>query len=121
MAAARQLRVVVFPDWVAPGTTKAWVNHLPAQTPRQLVVHGGFEVDDGRTRHLEQRARTLGFVDLRGYLQARSDAGLSIPRLAAELGVSEWTVKRALREVGVTRGMVKSCGSPVFDDHAATS
>jgi hypothetical protein len=72
---------------VSPGTTKRWVNPSPAQTPRHLVIHGGFAVDDGHTRRLERRARTLGFTDLRGYLQVRSDAGLSIPQLAAELGV----------------------------------
>jgi hypothetical protein len=37
----------------------------------------------------EQRARALGFADLRGYLQARSDAGLSIRQLAAEFSVSD--------------------------------
>jgi AraC-like DNA-binding protein len=62
----------------------------------------GVCVDDGRARHLEQRAQRLGFADLRGYLQARSDAGHSIPQLAAELGVSEWTVKRALTRAEVT-------------------
>jgi AraC-like DNA-binding protein len=87
---------------VPPGTTKTWVNQSPAQPRRQLVIHGGFAVDDGRTRHLERRARALGFADLRGYLQARSHAGLSVPRLAAELGVSQWTVKRALGQGGVT-------------------
>jgi hypothetical protein len=81
---------------VTPGTTKGWVNPSPAQTPRHLVIHGGFAVD-GRTRHLERRAQRLGFADVPGYLEARSDAGLSIPRLAAELEVSEWTVKRSLR------------------------
>jgi hypothetical protein len=63
--------------------------------PRRVVV------DDGRTRHLEQRARRFGFADLCGYLQARCDAGLSLPRLAAELEVSQWTVKQALRQDGV--------------------
>jgi hypothetical protein len=77
------------PIAVTPGTTKGWVNPQPAQTVRQLVIYGGFAVDDGRTRQLERRAQRLGFADLRGYLQARSDAGLSIPQLAAELGVSE--------------------------------
>jgi AraC-like DNA-binding protein len=59
-------------------------------------------VDDGRTRHLERRAQRLGFADLRGYLQARSDAGHSIPQLAAELDVNERTVKRSLGQGGVT-------------------
>jgi AraC-like DNA-binding protein len=73
-----------------------WVNPSPAQTPQHLIIHGGFVIDDRRARQLERRAQRLGFADLRGYLQARSDAGLSIPRLAAELGVSEWTVKQSL-------------------------
>jgi AraC-like DNA-binding protein len=90
------------PIVVCPGTTKGWVNPSPVQTPRQLVIHGGFVVDDSRARQLERRAQRLGFADLRGYVQARSNAGHSIPRLAAELEVSEWTVKRALRRVGVT-------------------
>jgi hypothetical protein len=59
-------------------------------------------VDDGRARRLERRVRTLGFTDLPGYLQARSDAGMSVPWLATELGVSEWTVKRQLSRAGVT-------------------
>jgi AraC-like DNA-binding protein len=87
---------------VGPGTTKRWVNRSPAQTPRHLVIHGGFAVDDGRARQLERRVSQLGFADLRGYLQARSDAGLSVPQLAAELGVTTWTVKRQLTRAGVT-------------------
>jgi AraC-like DNA-binding protein len=89
------------PSVVTPGTRKGWANPSPAQTPQHLVIHGGFAVDDGRTHQLERRAQRVGFADLRGYLQACSDAGLSIPRLAAELEVSEWTVKRSLRQVGV--------------------
>jgi AraC-like DNA-binding protein len=81
---------------VPPGTTKAWVTPRPAATLRQLVIHGGFVVDDGRVRRLEQQARRLGFDDLRGYLQARCDAGHSVPGLAQELDVSEWAVTQAL-------------------------
>jgi hypothetical protein len=92
----------VLPMAVSPGTTKRWVNPSPAQTPRHLVIHGGFPVDDGHTRRLERRARRLGFADLRSYLQARCDAGLSIPQLAAELGVTPWMVKQQLTQVGVT-------------------
>jgi hypothetical protein len=72
------------PIVVAPGTTKGWVNPSPAQPLRQLVIRGGFAVDDGCTRQLERRAQRLGFADLSGYLQARSDAGHSIPQLATE-------------------------------------
>ena len=92
---------MVFPDWVAPGTTKAWVTPRPAETSRQLVIQGGFLVDSGRVRRLERRARHLGFHDLRSYLQTRCDAGHSVPGLARELGVSEWTITKALATLGV--------------------
>ncbi len=58
-------------------------------------------VDDGRVRRLQRRAGQLGFADLRSYLQARCDTGHSVPRLALELGVSEWTVTQALATLGV--------------------
>jgi hypothetical protein len=58
-------------------------------------------VDGGRDRRLEERARVLGFDDLRAYLQARCDAGASIPRIAVELGVSDWQVQAALARSGV--------------------
>jgi hypothetical protein len=58
-------------------------------------------VDGGRGRRLDERARVLGFEDLRGYLQARCDAGASIPRIAAELGVRDWQVQAALGRSGV--------------------
>lgn len=58
-------------------------------------------VDDGRTRRLGQQARRLGFTDLRSYLQTRCDTGHSVPRLAQELGVSEWTITQALATLGV--------------------
>jgi hypothetical protein len=53
-------------------------------------------VDGGRDRRLEERAGVLGFEDLRGYLQARCDAGHSVPRIATELGVRDWQVQAAL-------------------------
>jgi AraC-like DNA-binding protein len=86
---------------VPPGTTKRWVSPSPAQTPQQLVIQGGFVVDDGRTRRLQQHARQLGVSDLRGYLQARCDDGYSLPALAEELGESEWTVGQALATMGI--------------------
>jgi hypothetical protein len=43
----------------------------------------------------------LGFEDLRGYLQARCDAGASIPRIGVELGVRDWQVQAALSQSGV--------------------
>src|SRR6266496_689474 len=90
------------PLLVPPGTTKTWVTLGPAQTPRQLVVQGGFVVDDGRTRRLEQHGRRFGYPDLRSYLQARCDAGYSVPALAEELHVSDWTVSQALATQRIT-------------------
>ena len=58
-------------------------------------------VDDGRVRRLQRRAGQLGFDDLRGYLQARCDAGHSVPGLARELGESEWTVSQAITTQGI--------------------
>jgi len=53
-------------------------------------------VDGGRVRRLQRRARLLGFPDLRSYFQGRCDTGYSVPALARELGVSDWTVTQAL-------------------------
>ena len=83
------------------GTTKAWVNPLPADSPRRLVIRGGFAVDDGRTRRLVRRVRRLGHPALRGYLQTQCDHGASVPRLAQELGVSDWTISQALTTLGI--------------------
>jgi AraC-like DNA-binding protein len=58
-------------------------------------------VDGGRDRRLDERARVLGFGSLRGYLQARCDAGHSVPRIAAELGVRDWQVQAALARLAV--------------------
>jgi hypothetical protein len=80
---------------------RQWANPQAGETPRRLVLEGGFRVDGGRDRRLDERARVLGFEDLRGYLQARCDAGSSIPRIAAELGVRDWQVQAALARSGV--------------------
>src|SRR6266536_3573173 len=80
----------------APGTPGACITPPPAPTSRQLVILGGFRVDDGHGRRLERQARRLGFHDLRSMLQARCDSGLSIPGLAEELGVSQWTITKAM-------------------------
>jgi predicted Zn-dependent protease len=58
-------------------------------------------VDGGRDRHLKDRAGALGFDELGAYLQARCDAGHSIPRIATELGVRDWQVEAALARSGV--------------------
>jgi hypothetical protein len=89
------------PIVVPGGTGNAWANPQAAETPRRLVLAGGFVVDGGRGRRLDERARVLGFEDLRGYLQARCDAGTSVPRIAAELGVGDWQVQAALTRLRV--------------------
>ncbi len=58
-------------------------------------------VDGGRDRHLKERPGALGFEDLEAYLRARCDAGHSIPRIATELGVSDWQAQAALARSGV--------------------
>jgi len=45
---------------VSGGTANAWANPRPAETPRRLVLAGGFRVDGGRDRRLVERARVLG-------------------------------------------------------------
>lgn len=86
---------------VPGGTGNAWARPRPAQTPGRLVLAGGFAVDGGRDRRLQERTSALGFGDLRGYLQARCDAGTSIPQIAVELGVGDWQVQAALSRLVV--------------------
>jgi hypothetical protein len=85
----------------AGGTGNAWATPQPAETPRRLLLSGGFRVDGSRDRRLDERARVLGFEDLHGYLQARCDTGHSIPRIATELGVRDWQVHAALSRLAV--------------------
>jgi hypothetical protein len=59
-------------------------------------------VDDGRNQLLKERARVLGFEDLGAYLQVRCDAGVSVPKIAVELGVRDWQVQAALARFGVS-------------------
>jgi hypothetical protein len=101
-------RIIVETRWstdlpvvVPGGTGNAWASPQPAGTPRRLVLGGGFVVDGGRDRRLDERAQVLGFEDLRAYLQARCDTGFSVPGIAAELGVGDWQVQTALARVGV--------------------
>ena len=84
-----------------PGTPGACITPPPAPTARQLVILGGFRVGDGHGRRLERHARRLGFHDPRSLLQARCDTGHSIPGLAEELGVSQWTITKGLATLGI--------------------
>jgi len=90
---------------VGGGNPNAWEARPPAgsrTTPcRRLVVSGGFRVDGGRYRQLEQRAKRLGFADLPTCLQVLSDAGYSLPRLAEKLSTTPWRVERALTDLGI--------------------
>jgi AraC-like DNA-binding protein len=86
---------------VAGGTGNAWANPRPAETGHRLVLEGRFSIGGGHDRRLEEHARALGFESLRGHLQARCDAGHSIPRIATELGVGDWQVQAALSRYGV--------------------
>jgi hypothetical protein len=64
-------------------------------------VTGGFTPMPPDQWTLDQRARAHGYAGLRGYLQARCDTGYSVPGLARELGVREWTITQALSTLGV--------------------
>jgi hypothetical protein len=98
---ARRSRSVALALPVPGGTGNAWANERPAETPRRLVLEGGFAVESGRGRRLKERAATLGFEDFRAYLQARCDAGYSVPQFAAELGLSDCQVQVVLARQGV--------------------
>ncbi len=66
--------------------------------PRRLVLSGGFTVDDGRHRHLDQHARRLGFADVRACLQVLLDDGWSIPQLATHLTTTQPAIRRAITD-----------------------
>src|SRR6266540_4654389 len=85
----------------APGTPSAWVTPPPAPLPRRLIVNGGFTVDGGRHRHLDQQARRLGFADLRACLQALLADGWSIPQLADQLATTHAAIRHAIQDCHV--------------------
>jgi hypothetical protein len=66
--------------------------------PRRLLITGGFTVDDGRRRDLNQQARRLGFADLRACLRVLLEDGWSVPQLAAHLGVTPAAIRRAITD-----------------------
>ncbi len=82
----------------APGTPSRMGTRSPACLPRCLVLSGGFTVDDGHHRHLDQQARRLGFADLRACLHALLDDGWSIPRLATHLDTTQAAIRRAIAD-----------------------
>jgi hypothetical protein len=68
-----------------------------------LVLSGGFTVIDNHQRHLDQRARRLGFADLRACLHALLDDGWSIPQLASHLDTTQPAIRRAITDQHVQR------------------
>jgi hypothetical protein len=98
--------------------------------PSRLTIKGGFTVDDGHGRDLQQRARRLGFADLRACLHALLDDGWSIPQLATHLGATQPTIRAAIADhhlrQPVGRGNRASCCDLVIlvdeaAQHIATS
>ncbi len=68
---------------------------------RRLTIKGGFTVVDRRQRRLHDRAHTLGFADLHGYLTARCQQQASLARLADELGTTTLVVGHLLDHAGL--------------------
>src|SRR6266536_206754 len=89
------------PSWSPPVRPKHGYPRDQQQRPVNWSSQGGFVVDDGHVRRLEQHARHLGFDGLRSYLQTRCDGGHSVPGLARELGESEWTITQVLTALGI--------------------
>lgn len=84
-------------DW--PGTPSAWVTSPAlAAARRRLVLSGGFAVTDSQQRHLQQKARRLGFADLPCCLQALLDDGWSIPQLTSHLDTTHAVIRRAIAD-----------------------
>ena len=97
----KALMMTGLPEGGAPGTTKAWVTQRPAQTPRQLVIQAG----SWSTTAAADAWSSAPAGSVCG--PARLPAGtlrrrLQRPRLAEELGESEWTISRALATQRIT-------------------
>ena len=71
--------------------------------PRRLAIKGGFTVIEPQQRRLHERAHTLGFPDLGGYLVARSQQDASLAQLASELDTTVDVAGRLLDQAGVRR------------------
>jgi hypothetical protein len=67
--------------------------------PRRLRITGGFRVDSGHYRHLDQQARRLGFADLRACLHTLLENGWSIPQLATHLDTTQAAIRRAIDDL----------------------
>jgi len=67
----------------------------------RLTLNDGFAVIDRQQRHLHDRAHTLGFADLHGYLQARSQQQAGLAQLADELGTTTLVVRHLLDQAAL--------------------
>jgi len=68
-----------------------------------LLVKGGFTVVDRQQRRLHDRAHTLGFTDLAGYLMARCQDDASLAQLAGELHTTIDVIRCLIDEAGIHR------------------
>jgi transcriptional regulator of acetoin/glycerol metabolism len=75
--------------------------------PCRLVLSGGFTVTDRQQRRLHDRAHTLGFTDLHGYLVARCQHDASLAQLAGELDTTIDVARRLLDQAGIQRSSWK--------------
>jgi hypothetical protein len=91
------------PGAVGRPAPKRMGNNPTRPLPRRLAVRGGFTVDDGRSRHLDQQASRLGFADLRGCLQTLLDDGWSIPRSPSISTAPQTAIRRAITDHNVHR------------------
>jgi AraC-like DNA-binding protein len=66
-----------------------------------MTIKGGFRVDDGRRRDLQQQASRLGFADLRACLQGLLEDGWSLPQLATHLATTQPAIRHAIQDYHV--------------------
>jgi hypothetical protein len=85
---------------VPGGTGNALANPQPAERLVGWPLRAGSRSMAAATGTLQERASVLGFGDLRGYLQARCDAGYSIPGSLWSLGWETGRCRRCWRGWG---------------------
>ncbi len=102
----------------APGTPSAWVTPPPAPLPRRLLIKGSFAVIDTQQRRLHDRAHTLEYADLGGYLVARSQQDASLTQLASGLDATVEVIGRLLDQAGIRRSPPPARGA--HQRHRAT-
>jgi hypothetical protein len=91
----------------APGTPSAWETPPAAPAHHHLRIEGGFAVVDRQQRRLHDRAHTLGFPDLHGYLVGRCQQDASLTQLAGELHTTVDVIRRLIGQAGIQRCSLK--------------